>query len=612
MSRKVASREIELNQKSGCEGPIFALESLLMGSPTEEIKNRIDIADFIGNYVKLQKAGRNYKALCPFHQEKTPSFIVTPDRQIWHCFGCGEGGDVFKFLMRYENLEFYEALKFLAEKAGIEIQRISPAEQKEFGILYGINEAAKDSFKEQLFAPAGKAALDYLLSRGLTRQTIEEFELGWGGEGDLLSRHLLNLGFGIEDIRRAGLVIKTESGINRDRFSRRIAFPLYNNFGKVIGFTGRILPSAEAANASGFQPPKYLNSPETAIFKKTRLLYGFHKSKNEIAKLREAFLVEGQMDFLMLWQSGVKNAVAVSGTAFSAEHLKTLRRLADVLAVSFDNDEAGVRALERVLDATSDWDFSVQAVNLGEFKDPAEAAAADKNFLVSALTEKRPALEHLLAYYFGKSEEKKNDPVLKKNILRFLMQKIINLKSPIDQSYWFKELGLKFGVEEKILAIESERLKNSLKSGKITNNAAPEKPAEKPDLLRHDLIAERLLTLVLAKENFWPELVESRNYFPDGFRGFFGVPSGAAGLAAARPDLSLRSTFEFSSLEDDKIKKEFSDLMKNLKLEFLKKRSSELKKEITLAEKEKNEELLKDRIFKLQTVSREINLLFNA
>ena len=144
-----------------------------MASPTEEIKSRIDIADFIGGYVKLQKAGRNYKGLCPFHQEKTPSFIVTPDRQIWHCFGCNEGGDIFKFLMRYENLEFYEALKFLAEKAGVEIQRFSPAEQKEFGVLYSVSEAAKFFFKEQLLAPAGKPALDYLLSRGLTGKTIE-------------------------------------------------------------------------------------------------------------------------------------------------------------------------------------------------------------------------------------------------------------------------------------------------------------------------------------------------------------------------------------------------------------------------------------------------------
>ena len=607
-----------------------------MASPTEEIKSRIDIADFIGGYIKLQKAGRNYKALCPFHQEKTPSFIVTPDRQIWHCFGCGEGGDVFKFLMRYENLEFYEALKFLAEKAGIEIQRFSPAEQKEFGVLYSISEAAKDFFKEQLFSPAGKPGLDYLLSRGLNKQTIEEFELGWGGEPELLSRYLLNLGFGIEDIRRAGLAVKTESGINRDRFSRRATFPLYNNFGKVVGFTGRILPSpelaerpaGESANASGFQPPKYLNSQETPIFKKARLLYGFHKSKKAIVGSREAFLVEGQMDFLMAWQNGIKNAVAVSGTAFSAEHLKTLRRLADVLTVSFDNDEAGVRALERVLDATAEWDFSIQAINLGGFKDPAEAAVADKNFLISALEKKQPAFGYLLAHYFQKAEEKKNDLVFKKNALRFLIQKISNFKSPIDQAYWMKELSLKFGVEEKALAIESERLsfrkfkttlsgaeglKNSGKIGKITNNDSSVKGTEKLDLPRHDLIAERLLTLVLAKEDFWQELAESRNYFPDSFKDFFGIfapagiPAGATNLAVARPDLSLRSTFEFSNFDDVKIKKEFSELIKNLKQEFLKKRSLEVKKEITLAEKSNNEELLKDCIIKLQAISREIS-----
>ena len=273
-------------------------------TPSEQIKEKLDIVEFIKGYLELRPAGRNFKALCPFHGEKTPSFIISPDRQIWHCFGCGEGGDVFKFLMRHENLEFHEALTILAEKAGIELKGISSADARQFGVLYDINNAAAAFFEDHL--AASPETLSYLQGRGLNKETISEFGLGLvpaGGDG--LVVNLINRGFNINDIVRAGLAIKTERGQYRDRFQRRIMFPIHNHFGKIVGFSGRILPSFEKEEVA-----KYLNTSETPIFNKSRILYGFWQSKKFIRELETAFLVEGQMDFLLSWQDGVKSVVA--------------------------------------------------------------------------------------------------------------------------------------------------------------------------------------------------------------------------------------------------------------------------------------------------------------
>lgn len=245
-------------------------------STTELIKEKLDIVQFLRGYLNLQPAGKNFKASCPFHKEKTPSFMVSPERQSWHCFGCGLGGDIFGFVMRYENLEFGEALRILAEKAGVELRRLDPAEHKYTGLLFELQNAAKEFYIKALTStPVVKK---YLVGRQLKPETIDEFELGWApNEPEALSMHFLNRGYAPDDILRAGLAVKTERGLLLDRFRGRIMFPIHNHFGKVVGFTGRLLPQFENENVG-----KYVNSPETPIFNKSRLLYGFWKSKNSI------------------------------------------------------------------------------------------------------------------------------------------------------------------------------------------------------------------------------------------------------------------------------------------------------------------------------------------
>ncbi|MDO8504641.1 MAG: DNA primase, partial [Candidatus Liptonbacteria bacterium] len=280
----------------------------MAGTTVEQIKDKLDVVEVLRGYLQMTPAGKNLKARCPFHNEKTPSFMISPERQSWHCFGCGLGGDIFTFVMKYENLEFGEALKVLAEKAGVELKRLEPREYKVFGLLYELQDAAKDFFKEQL--KTAKVAQDYLKSRSLKQEIIDEFELGFApNDQDSLALFLINKGYDPADVMRAGLIGRTERGLQYDRFRGRIMFPIHNHLGKVVGFTGRILPQLDTGDLG-----KYVNSPETPIFNKSKLLYGFWKSKPDVRETGKAYLVEGQMDFLMSYQVGVKNAVATSGT----------------------------------------------------------------------------------------------------------------------------------------------------------------------------------------------------------------------------------------------------------------------------------------------------------
>jgi len=551
-------------------------------SPIQEIKDRLDIAEFIRSYITLLPAGKNFKALCPFHKEKTPSFIVSPERQTWHCFGsCSEGGDIIKFLMKYENLEFYEALKILAEKAGIELKKTNPLEHRQFGILYDINDAAKDFFAGQLKSESSAEALKYLLERGLKKETIEEFELGFSNNDfDSLTRHLIKSGFNIQDIERAGLNFKNERGSYVDRFRGRIIFPIYNHFGKVVAFTGRVLPKYERPEFG-----KYVNSPETLIFSKSKILYGFHKSKEYIRASKSAVLVEGQMDFLMAYQDGVKNVVASSGTALTESHLKSLARMAEQLIFCFDNDEAGLNAAERAIDLASVNDLAAKILMLKDYKDPAEAVQESPGKFSELVADAKHAMEFYFNRYLGENE---GIGGLKKN-LRIILGKIKNLASPIERSHWLKELSVLAKIEEKILAEEMEMLKTRINADKKADNRGYISTNQfngqcESALSRRDLIAQRLLSILSIKEDFREQINEYSDYLPVDYLMILKSMAGGADAADSfekeRIDnlsgmISLRSAFESRFDGDDeekeeKMKKEFCDLTYQLKLEYLK------------------------------------------
>ena len=462
-------------------------------STTELIKSKLDIVEFLREYVTLTPAGKNFKGLCPFHHEKTPSFMVSPERQSWHCFGCGLGGDIFTFFMRHENIEFGEVLRALAEKAGVELKHENPAEYRYSGLLYDLNDAAKNFFKKALAAApiAGK----YLAERGLKKEIIEEFEIGWApNEPEGLSMFFLNTGTAPQDLLQAGLSIKTERGLMLNRFRGRIMFPIHNHMGKVAGFTGRILPQLDKGDMG-----KYVNSPETPIFQKSKILYGFWKSKDTIREKKSAVLVEGQMDFLMSFQSGVKNVIASSGTALTADHLRTLHRFAEEIILSFDNDTAGSDAAERAIALAEANDFSVKIATFVDFKDAADAAQADPENVQKTFTAAIPAPEFYFKKYLPADliELSRRDGLLK---LRTVLEKLKNITSPVVRDFWMKELSRRTGISNKVLGEEAEKISVTSAPDYLKKRDETETP--KRPQARRDLIAERLFAAVLAKGDF--------------------------------------------------------------------------------------------------------------
>lgn len=561
-----------------------------MDSPVQQIKDKLDIAEFIRSYVPLQPAGKNFKANCPFHREKTPSFIVSPERQTWHCFGaCSEGGDIFKFLMKHENIEFYEALKILAEKAGIELKKTGVQEYRQFGVLYEINETAKEFFKKQL--AASEKVFNYLKSRGLKKETIDEFELGLGSSSyDNLTVHLIKAGYNVKDIERAGLNFKTERGSYVDRFRGRIMFPIFNHFGKVVGFSGRILPELDSGETG-----KYINSPETPIFLKSKILYGFHKAKNSAREKKSAVLVEGQMDFLMSWQDGLKNAVATSGTALTAEHLKLLRRYVDELVLCFDSDEAGLNAAEKSIDLAHAEDFSVKILSLGNYKDPAEAALKEPGFMEKADANAETAMEFYFSRYLRSDKEREAGGTGGfKNNIRIILGKIKNLASAVERFHWLKKAAELTGVREEALIEEMNKLGKAgaaiRKTAEIKNHPA----SNNRQLSRRELISERFAVLLAADGNLEKEFEGYLNYFPDSYRSLI-----ESFILKKEPEGEfLKNLFNFISLRSaagpaisgEQAAAECRELLKQLKSEYLKEIKGKLSADLRAAEKEGNEE----------------------
>jgi DNA primase len=338
-------------------------------SQVDQVRAAADIVKIVGDYVKLRKAGANFMGLCPFHQEKTPSFAVHPTKQIFHCFGCGVGGDVFKFVMMMDHLSFPEALRRVGEKVGITIREHQGGEGmdqrgRERTALYKLHESAAKYYASQLGATAeGRAARAYLADRGLGDETVAEFRLGYApASGQGLTSHLASLGLSAELVEKSGLVLRDAEGKRRfDRFRRRIIFPIANESGKVVAFGGRAL---------GDDLPKYLNSPETMIYSKGRVLYHLDRAGSTIRKLDYAILVEGYMDSIAVASAGIENVVATCGTSLTEAQTRLLGRYTRRVVVNYDPDSAGVAATERSLDLLLEEGFEAKVLALAGGLDP--------------------------------------------------------------------------------------------------------------------------------------------------------------------------------------------------------------------------------------------------
>lgn len=557
------------------------------GTPTQLIKDKLNVVDVLKEHIQLQPAGRNFKALCPFHHEKSPSFMVSPERNTWHCFGCGEGGDIFTFIMKFENVEFGEALKILAEKAGVELRRVSPMEYKQLGLLYDLNSAARDFYRKQYAAVA--TAQEYIKSRGLKSDTVEEFEIGWAPQStDELSRHLVNLGYAPEDVIRAGLALKSDRGLMFDRFRGRIMFPIWNHSGKTVGFTGRILPQFDTGEMG-----KYVNSPETPIFQKSKLLYGFQRAKNAIRDAGAAFLVEGQMDMIMTWQAGVKNVVATSGTALTAEHLHSIRRLTENLVLSFDNDSAGYTALERAIDLAEAMDFGVKVAVVEGFKDAAEAVQKNPGYMAELIKEAKPAPQYYFDRYLpkGVGDLRDREYLLK---LRRVAQKLMHISSPVERSAWLKQLSSLTGMAE--TALVEEAANAELGAGDSQKKEEIAKEQFHRNLSRRALLTERLLAMVAATNDFTAGK-DVVIYFPEPYPEVWAILE-SGGRKSPKPELdTIINTALLVPEELDP--RELEDIKRHLRREYLKERRQALSLEVKQAEYAKDETRLAEALKKL-------------
>ncbi|GBF10158.1 DNA primase [Tepidibacillus sp. HK-1] len=332
------------------------------------IRRHFDIVDVISQYVQLKKSGRNFVGLCPFHSEKTPSFSVSPEKQIYHCFGCGAGGDVLRFIMEIENFSFREAALHLGQQAGITIPLeheqtyYDPLEQQKQQMIQVHELASKFYHYLLLETEHGQESLRYLIDRGFTRELIETFYIGYAPSAwDTLKNFLLKRGFAIEILEKAGLIIQSDEGNYYDRFRNRVMFPIFDAHGRVIAFGGRVLDQSL---------PKYLNSPETLIFNKSKTLYNLHLAKKQIRKKRQAILLEGYVDTIAVWNAGVEQGIATLGTSLTEEHAKILRRDADEVVISYDSDSAGQLATFRAIDILQEVGCQIKIVQMPKGLDP--------------------------------------------------------------------------------------------------------------------------------------------------------------------------------------------------------------------------------------------------
>ena len=504
-----------------------------MPDQIQEIKERLNILDVLNGYIRLQKAGVNFKALCPFHNEKTPSFMVSPSRQSWHCFGCGEGGDIFTFIQKIEGVEFPEALKILAEKAGVILKYDDPKLRTEKDRAYEICEKATQFFVNELSNnPNSETILNYLHKRGLQDKTIEEWRLGYAPDSwDSLLSNLSKKGYKEPEMERVGLILKGER--LHDRFRNRLIFPIFDINGRVVAFSGRILNDLIPPRTEKADSGKYVNSPETILYNKSRILYGLNQAKNEIRKNDNVVLVEGQMDVVLPWQDGIKNIIATSGTALTEDQLLILKRLTNNLILAFDMDEAGFRATKRGIDLAQSEGFNISVLIFPSGKDPADFVKENPGEFVKMLGGAQPIMNYYFNQIFNRYDQNKLEG--KKFIALSLLSEIKRLPSAIERSNWIRELGLKLGISERDLSEEMEQLKVDESNKERQDSYVI--LAEHQMKSRKEILSERLLALLLKKPDLISQTAEAAGFLPKDDFEILGLLAGKASFSDVRAAL---------------------------------------------------------------------------
>ena len=576
-----------------------------MSSSVDQIKSKIDIVSLVGSYIKLEKAGANYKCRCPFHNEKTPSFFVSPDRGSYYCFGCHAKGDIFTFVQDFEKLDFVGALKILADRAGVDLDSYSKSEKTEKQRLHSVLEQAVFFYEKKL--SENKQALDYLTSRGLTEKTIKEFRIGYSTlEWRELFEYLNSKDVSISDMEKVGLIKRKEGGTSThyDTFRGRIMFPINDSSGRVVGFSGRILVSDDPSTYSGqVNAPKYLNSPETVLFNKSEILFGLDKAKKDIRLKDYSILVEGQMDLVMMHQAGITNTVASSGTALTENHLVKLQRFSNRIIVAYDGDTAGFRASDRSSQIALRLGMELKIAQMPVGKDPADLAKDNVDELVRSLKNSK----HIIDFYTDTLISQNLAPrELGREIQKHVLPYVAEIPSSIEQSHFIKIIAQKAFIKEEALWDDLKKL--GTKSTKFDSKAETSSPI----LKKVDTIEKRVIGIIFwQKANKTPISGVDMVEFEGKVRQVLG--SRTDDLLAFFEKEKESLLFEIEAYYNNKtnVKEDWAELLVRLEEEHLKKEFSEAMVNLQKAEQTKNSGDVLKYLEMCQDISKKLNAIKN-
>lgn len=581
--------------------------------PVDEIKQKLDIATVVGEYVQLKKAGSSLKGKCPFHNEKTPSFFVHPDRGFYYCFGCNEGGDIFSFVQKVEGLDFPEALRLLAQKSGVKLEKFDPRTTSLKNRLFDICNLTATYWQEKLSSHEGKAALEYVQKRGLSSLSIKDFKIGYASDswGDLMN-FLQKKGFNESEIFQAGLTVRKDKGTGYyDRFRDRIIFPIQDIHSNVVGFTARAMKDDVGA--------KYINTNETPIYHKSDVLYGLDKAKQAIRKQDYAVVVEGNMDVIACHQAGYKNVVACSGTALTPNQIKFIKRYTENVILCFDQDEAGKAAARRSIELLYNEEMNIKIIKLISGKDPDECIKNNPNDWVESIKSAKPPMQYLIDENFN--QEVLADVLKKKKAAKILLQELSKIKNKIERDYWLKQLAIILDVSVEVL-YEANGTKKDVNSGKEKSKVEPQ-IQEKTEI-------DKVLTIIInqpeligyAQEYLLPEMIVK-----DQFRKLYSQivlcynqieDKSKANIIQCleKEELAVSQSY-FSSLiiyidqayvdfSKDELKEELINLINFIKKKYLNNQIRLLNSQLQLAEKQKDSAQVEEIIKKIQNYNEQL------
>jgi len=576
-----------------------------MSDVTEKIKERLGIVDVVGPYIKLEKAGASFKARCPFHHEKTPSFFVSPARNSYYCFGCGEKGDIFSFIQHFEGLDFPGALRELGNRAGVQVVAESREVREERTTLFSTLEEATKFFEGQLLL--NKEAVAYLRERGIDEKTQKYFRIGYiVNEWERLRSYLSSKGISDEFMLKAGLIKESENETKKqsdtrryyDRFRGRIMFPLSDASGRVIAFSGRLFPDNPDIEAA-----KYINSPETSVFNKSRVLYGFDKAKMSIRKFNFSIVVEGQVDLVMSHHSGYTNTVAISGTALSIDHLTLLHRLSPNIIFAFDSDSAGIKSAGKSAEVALSLGMDVKVARFPKGVDPADLAKKGKESLKEVIRSSKHIIDFYLDHLLEEeSDERKRGKKVEEIVLPF----VARVKSHIDREHFIGRVAGFLGASED--AVREEVLRIPAIASEDASVAEVQKKEDKPTT-REEVIKKQLVGIVLWQESLDKPMIDV-NAFKNKIGELIGKEVFSALLKGdSHAEQEAAFMAEVGYPEKDMLQIDIDELLTSLEIEALKRNYNDTLRELKMAESRGDESVVSEKLLLCKELSSKLDTL---